>query len=235
MYDIIIIGSGPAGISAALYAKRTGANVLVLYYGTAELEKASKIDNYYGFTNGITGEDLYKNGIMQAKNIGVEVLEREIIDIEIGENSCYKVISPKESFETKSIIIATGNKRIKPNIKGINELEGKGISYCAICDGFFYRNKNVAVIGNGEFAVNEANTLKNVVNTIKILTNGMPKPEVVEYEVDTRKIKEIHGQEKVENIEFEDGETLEVDGIFIAEGIAGRNKLCKKTWDNNKR
>ena len=228
MYDIVVIGAGPAGISASLYAKRAGMNVLVLYHGVSELEKAHKIDNYYGFTQGITGKELYNNGIKQAKNLGVEVIEKEITNIEIDENLCYKVKAVDESFEAKCVIIATGNKKVRPNIKGIEEFEGKGISYCAICDGFFYRNKNVAIIGNGEFAISEAEDLENVVNSIKILTNGKEAPHTNKYEVDTRKIKQIHGEQKVNSIEFEDGEKIDVDGIFIAEGIAGGGSFAKK-------
>ncbi len=228
MYDIIIIGAGPAGISASLYAKRAGMNVLVLYYGMSELEKAHKIDNYYGFIDGITGKELYNNGIQQAKNLGVQVIEKEIINIEMNENLYFDIKSNDQIFEAKSVIIATGNKKIRPDIKGIQEFEGKGISYCAICDGFFYRNKNVAVIGNGKFALNEANDLENVVSSIKILTNGEEAPITSKYNVDTRKIKQIQGEQKVKFIEFEDGVKIDIDGIFIAEGIAGGGSFAKK-------
>lgn len=237
MYDIIIIGAGPSGISAALYAKRAGANVLVLHYGISEIQKANRIDNYYGFIDGISGEDLYRNGIEQAKNIGVDILAREIVEIKIEEDSSFRVFAPNESFEAKSIIIATGNKKARPNIDGIKELEGKGISYCAICDGFFYRNKNIAVIGNGDFAISEANTLSNITDNIEILTNGEEKPDTDKFKVDTKKIKGIYGNGKVEFIEFEDGEKIGVDGVFIAEGIAGGSSFAKKlgiiTKDNN--
>lgn len=111
---------------------------------------------------------------------------------------------------------------------GIDEFDGKGISYCAICDGFFYRNKNVVVIGNGEFALSEAEDLKNLVGSLKILTNGLDAPNNNEYEFDTRKIKAIHGDTKVSNIEFDDGEFLPVDGIFIAQGVAGGSDFAKK-------
>ena len=253
MYDIIIIGAGPAGISASLYAKRAGMNVLVLYHGTSELEKAHKIDNYYGFADGISGKELFDNGIKQAQNLGVEVLEKEITNIEMnvnadvsgneGQQVIYNVKAIDQTFEAKAVIIATGNKKVRPNIPGIVEFEGKGISYCAICDGFFYRNKNVAIIGNGEFALSEAEDLENVVNSITILTNG---EEIVEndasenglegrvkgkfdkYKVDTRKIKQITGEQKVKAIEFEDGDILEIDGIFVAEGIAGGGSFAKK-------
>lgn len=227
-YDVIVMGAGPAGISASIYIKRANKNVLVLYSGISELEKASKIDNYYGFANGITGKELYENGIKQAQNLGIEVLEREIVDIEILENLEFTVKATNETFETKAIIIATGNKKVRPNIEGINEFEGKGVSFCAICDGFFYRGKNVAVIGDGNFALSEAETLSNIVGNVKILTNGKDVRLGNEYELDTRKIKEVGGEEKVKYIEFEDGKVQPIDGVFIAQGIAGGVNFAKK-------
>ncbi len=226
MYDIIIIGAGPAGISASLYAKRAGANVLVLYYGESNLDKAETIENYYGFEYGIDGKTLYENGIEQAKNLGIEVRNEEVLHIEKVED--FTVKTTKGEYKSKSVIISTGNKKLRPNIKGVLQFEGKGISYCAICDGFFYRGKNVVVIGNGEFALNEANDLKNIANNVKILTNGLEMETSSDYEIVTKKIKEIHGEERVKSIEFEDGEQLEVDGIFIALGKAGGSDFAKK-------
>ena len=221
MYDVTIIGAGPAGISASLYAKRANLNVLVLYFGESNLEKSSKIDNYYGFAEGISGDNLYENGISQAKKLGVDVKQLEVIGIEnLGKT--YNVKTEAENFETKSVIIATGNRKVKPSIKGIAEFEGRGISYCA----FFYRNKNVAVIGNGKFAVNEATELSHVVNKVTILTNGLENPEC-EFEVNTNKISVINGKEKVTDIEFDDGSKLEIDGVFIALGEAGASDFAK--------
>ena len=131
-------------------------------------------------------------------------------------------------YKSKAVIIATGNKKLRPNIKGVLEFEGQGISYCAICDGFFYRNKNVAVIGNGNFAISEAEDLQNIVNNVKILSDGLEVKENRSFEVDTKKIKEIHGDTKVKSIEFEDGSKMDVDGIFIALGEAGGSDFAKK-------
>ena len=225
MYDVTIIGAGPAGISASLYAKRANLNVLVLYYGESNLEKATKIDNYYGFIDGISGKDLYNNGIEQAKKIGVEVKNKEVLGIDYMQDS-FNVKTDSGNFETKTIILATGNKKLKPNIKGIDEFEGKGIIYCAICDAFFYRNKNVAVIGNGKFAVSEAEELSHVVNKVTILTNGLDNPNC-NFEVNTNKIIEINGEEKVNEIVFEDGSKTEIDGVFIALGEAGASDFAK--------
>ena len=126
MYDVIIIGAGPAGISASLYAKRAGLNVLVLYHGESNLEKATEIDNYYGFENGIDGISLYNNGIKQAKNLGIYVKDEEVLHIAKQEN--FNVRSINGEYESKTVIIATGNKKLRPNVKGVLEFEGKGIS-----------------------------------------------------------------------------------------------------------
>ena len=225
MYDVTIIGAGPAGISASLYVKRANLNVLVLYNGKSNLEDALKIENYYGFVDGISGHNLYYNGIEQAKKLGVEVRKEEVVVIEsLGET--YNVKTEKESFETKSLIIATGNRKIKPNIEGLLEFEGKGVSYCAICDAFFYKNKNVAVIGNGNFAVNEAKELSHVANKVTILTNGLEMLEC-DFELITKKIKSLKGKEKVTNVEFEDGTIFDIDGVFIAYGEAGASDFAK--------
>ena len=225
MYDVTIIGAGPSGISASLYVKRANLNVLVLYNGKSNLEDALKIENYYGFVDGISGHNLYYNGIEQAKKLGVEVRKEEVVVIEsLGET--YNVKTEKESFETKSLIIATGNRKIKPNIEGLLEFEGKGVSYCAICDAFFYKNKNVAVIGNGNFAVNEAKELSHVANKVTILTNGLEMLEC-DFELITKKIKSLKGKEKVTNVEFEDGTIFDIDGVFIAYGEAGASDFAK--------
>lgn len=225
MYDVIIIGAGPAGISASLYAKRSNLKVLVLYYGKSNLEMTEKIDNYYGFKNGINGEQLYNNGIEQAKELGIEVKEEEVFGIQ-NLGKIFEVRTQNENIKAKSIIIATGNKKIRPNIQGIDEFEGKGISYCAICDGFFYKNKNIAVIGNGEFAISEAMELANIVKKITILTNGLDAPET-KFEINSKKIKAIIGEKNVKSIEFEDGTSMEIDGIFVALGEAGATDFAK--------
>ena len=225
MYDVVIIGAGPAGISAGIYAKRANLDVLVLYHGISNLEKATNIENYYGFERGISGIDLYNTGIKQAINLGIDIEEEEVLNIE-KNNKEFEITTTKNKYVAKSAIIATGNKKLRPNIKGIEEFEGKGISYCAICDGFFYRKKNVVVIGNGKFAISEAEDLKNIV--ITILTDGLEISKDSEFEVNTLKIKEIKGDMKVRQIEFADGSTLDVDGIFIALGEAGGSDFAKK-------
>lgn len=201
MYDVIIVGAGPAGISASLYTVRRNLKTLIIYKEKSALEKTSKIENYYGFENGIDGVNLYKSGIKQAQNIGAEVIKDEVTNIKIdylnsnidNKKQIFKVQTLNNEFEAKAVILATGNKKSKPNIKNIDEYEGKGVSYCAICDGFFYRNKDVAVIGNGDYAISEAMDLQNIAKSITILTNGRQAPEYrsENIEVNTKEIREI--------------------------------------------
>ena len=229
MYDVIIIGAGPAGISASLYIKRGNLNPLVIYKDKSSLEKTEKIDNYYGFQDGIDGKKLYQDGIKQAKNLGVEIKNEEVIKIEFEEDG-YSVTTANNKYNSKVVILATGNKKNTPNIKGIKEFEGKGISYCAICDGFFYKNKNVAVIGSGNYAISETNDLVNISKEITILTNGNKAPEIraENVKVNEKEIREVRGSSRVEEIEFADNTKLKIDGIFIAEGTAGSLEFAKK-------
>ena len=244
-YDIIIIGAGPAGISASLYAKRANLNVAVIYSGESQLDKAHKIDNYYGFPQGITGPELYKNGIEQAKNLGIEVIQAEVTHIELlapPPQTQYSVKAGGSEYTASAIILATGNKKLRPAIEGIIDFEGRGVSYCAVCDGFFYRKKNVAVIGNGTFAVAEASHLVHIAESVTILTDGKDDSEVQaavaadssiaeKIKIDTRKVTKIipNGEgTKVGGVAFEDGEILTLDGVFVALGSAGAADFAKK-------
>ena len=238
MYDVIIIGAGPAGITAGLYTQRGNLKTLIIHNGKTSLENANKIENYYGFENGITGKELYFQGIRQAQNIGIDVKNEEVIKIEMIEKS-FKVKTTKNEYISKTIIVAMGTKKKTLQIDGVKQFEGRGISYCAICDGFFYRNKDVAVIGNGDYAISEVNDLLPVVNKITILTNGKTAPDIrsEKVEINNRTIKKIFGHEKVEKIEFDDGTDINVNGIFIAQGTADSTDIAKKiglVLENNK-
>lgn len=229
IYDVIIIGAGPAGISAGLYTQRANKKTLIIYNEKSSLEKASKIENYYGFPNGISGKELYQNGIMQAKNLGIELKKEEVIKIEKIKET-FEVSTSNRKYISRNVILATGNKKNVPDIKGIKELEGKGISYCAICDGFFYRGKDVAVLGSGDYALSEVNDLLNVANKITILTNKkkMPDFRAENVKVETRGVIAVKGENQLESIELEDGTKLEVDGLFVAQGVAGSTDFARK-------
>lgn len=230
MYDVIIIGAGPAGISAGLYAKRANLNVLIIYKEQAGLEKAEQIENYYGFENGITGKELYETGIRQAQNLGIDIKREEVINIQMEEKNEYKIITENGTYISRTVIFATGNKKNVPKIKGIKDFEGRGVSYCAVCDGFFYRNKDISVLGNGKYAISETNELINIANSITILTDGKDEPEIRsdKVKIDTRKIREVRGDKRIEEIDFEDNSTMKTDGLFVALGVAGSAEFAKK-------
>lgn len=233
MYDSIIIGSGPAGVTASLYMIRAGLKILIISKNQTALDKAEHIENYYGFENGISGKQLNDVGIKQAQNLGVQFLEKEVISIKYAEDGYEVIVANQgidEKYLTKTIVLATGTNRNRPRIKGLKEFEGKGISYCAICDGAFFRNKNVGVLGNGDYAISEIEELLPIAKSVTMFTNGL---EPIEYRVDnvninTKKIREFRGGNIIEEIEFEDDTTEEINGMFIAQGVATSTDFAKK-------
>lgn len=228
MYDVIVIGKGPAGITSAIYAKRAGLNILVIGKGIGALEKTDKIENYYGFEEPIEGKKLVEKGIKQAENLGITVIEDEVTGINYEKNFIVKAI--KQNYETKTVILATGTNRKSPQIKGIKEFEGKGVSYCAVCDAFFYRQKDVAVLGDGDYAISEALELLPVAKSVTILTNGRKPMEIRSENIkfNAKEINEFRGESKINEVEFKDNTKLSVDGIFIAEGFATSIDLARK-------
>lgn len=228
MYDIIIIGAGPAGISAALYTLRANLNTLIIGKDGGALEQTDKIENYFGTGGVISGKELLEKGITQAENLGASFAKEEVVSIEWMEN--FTVTTQSNRYEAKAVIIATGNKRSTAKIKGIDTLEGKGVSYCAVCDAFFYRGKNVGILGNGEYALHEAMALKDVVNSITIFTDG--KEITADFPEDinivTSPVEEIQGEEKVSGVKTKDGNIYPLDGVFVALGTAGAGELARK-------
>lgn len=200
MEKIIIIGAGPAGISAALYAARANMDPLVINNGIGALEKAEKIENYYGMEHPVSGKELFETGLAQAKALGVRILEAQVLGI--GGFDTFTVKTTAGDFDTISVILATGSKRKAPAIPGIKELEGRGVSYCAVCDAFFYRGKDVAVLGNSDFALHEAEELAPMAGSVTIYTDGK-EPEFSRkssFAVNTMKIQSVEGDEKVSGL-----------------------------------
>lgn len=226
IYDVIVIGNGPAGISSAIYAKRNNLNVLVISKQESNLLLADKIENYYGFEKPISGKDLYEQGIKQAENLNISLVNEEVVDITFMGN--YEVSTSSNKYEAKTVIVSTGANRMAPRIKGLKEFEGRGVSYCAVCDGFFYRKKDVAVLGNKEYALHELNVLKQFANSVTLLTNGLEFNLDDNVNLNLRKIKEIKGNEVVEEIVFEDDSTLKISGLFVAVGVASSLDFARK-------
>lgn len=229
MYDCIVIGKGPAGITAAIYLVRAGVSCLVIGKDKGSLTKTEKIENYYGFEEPIEGAELIQRGINQATRLGVVVKTEEVLSIVLTENNLFSVNTQKKEYNSRFVILATGSNRNVPNIKGIKEFEGKGVSYCAICDAFFYQQKKVAVLGNGNYAMKEISDLLPVTGQITLLTNGRPAIEKrSQIKIIEKPIQTIEGNQKLERIRFQDDSKIEIDGLFIAEGTASSTDFARK-------
>ncbi|NMB43154.1 MAG: FAD-dependent oxidoreductase [Clostridiales bacterium] len=231
MANVIIIGNGPAGISAALYTTRAGIETTVLGKDYGALSKASEVENYYGLNEPISGTELIDNGIEGAKRLGAEIIKDEVLGISFEDK--LTITTKNGKYSADGVIIATGTSRRTPKIKGLKELEGLGVSYCATCDAFFYRGKDVAVLGNSSYALHEAIELAGTSKLVTILTNGkeadfeVPE-EITNIKVNTSRIKQISGDEIVEGVVFEDDSVLPVSGLFVALGVAGSTDLARK-------
>ena len=226
--NVVIIGGGPAGVSAALYTARAGIDTTIIENGVHALEKAEKIENYYGFENGVSGKTLYESGLAQAKNVGAKVITAQALGLTFEDK--FKVTTTAGEYFTDSVIIATGTSRNKPKIENLEKFEGSGISYCAVCDGFFFRGKDVAVLGSGEYAVHEASVLLPFAASVTLLTDSNDLSASVPdgVKVNASKIKAAEGETVLEKVVFEDDSSLDISGLFIALGTAGGTDIAKK-------
>ncbi len=233
LYDAIIIGRGPAGISCAIYTTRANLKTLVIGKHDSALLKAEKIENYYGFEMPISGNNLLEAGEKQALRLGAEIASDEAVGIDKAEH--FTVYCVNGEYNGRTVLLAPGAPAVKAPIKGIDAFEGKGVSYCTTCDGFFYRNRRVGVLGYADYAVHEAMELLSFTKDITLYTNGMElniSPASTEqmnaFRVNTKKIKGLYGGESLEGINFEDGTTEDVDGLFVAYGSASGVNFAMK-------
>lgn len=229
MSNILILGYGPAGISAALYGLRAGLSVELVGKDGGALEKAHLIQNYYGLERALTGAELLQIGKTQAKNLGASIIDDEIIDLMFdGKEFIAKGIIGE--YRGNVCIMATGAARKKQNIEGLSEFEGHGVSYCAVCDSFFYKKKDVAVIGCGQYALHEVQELLQVVNSVTLLTDGKllsaKFPDCVK--IETQKLDAIIGNETFSGVRFTNGSIKNFDGLFVALGSANATDLALK-------
>ena len=220
MHDIVIIGKGPAGISAALYAVRSGMKTLVVGNSIGALEKAKLIENYFGLERPMSGAEIQSRGEKQIVGLGAELINTEVTGISMEET--FVVETTAGRFPCKAVIIAVGKSHKSTDIPGIIELEGKGVSYCAVCDGFFFRGKTLGVLGSGDYALSEAMHLSGFAKEVTIFTNGKPFTATGEnpFKLDIRKIKSLLGEAKISGLLMEDGEEVAIDGLFVAIGQA---------------
>lgn len=227
-WDCLIMGKGPAGISAALYLQRAGLSTLAMGKDLGALEKAENIQNYYGFPGGISGKELAERGIQQAQELGAVVCSEEIISIE-QEPEGFLVRTTQKEYQAETILLAAGKSRRSLSAKGFDRLAGHGISFCAVCDGFLYRGKRLALIGSGPYAAEEYSVLRRFTQQIALFSNGQPVtgefPQ--ELEIVSYPINEAGGEQRVEFLRAGDKE-YPVDGIFVAMGTASASDFAVK-------
>ena len=241
-YDVGIIGSGPAGLSAAIYAKRANLSAVVIekeYEGTGQIAESGQVDNYLGLP-GISGYDLGEQFREHAVKLGVAFLEQEVTEIKKEDSAVFTIIfEDGSSVETKTVIYAAGAAPRRANIPGEQEYSGKGVSYCAICDGSFYRGKKVAVLGGGDTALDDAVYLADLAEQVYVIhrrkefrgaattVEKLRKKENVTFVLE-HQVKEITGVEKVNGVILEDGIAIAVDGVFVAYGSVPQTDLVKE-------
>lgn len=246
MRDVIIIGSGPAGYTAAIYTARAGLKPLMLASSIepgGELMKTTEVENFPGFPNGLMGPDLMYAMQEQAERFGTEVVNDDVVEVELNGDVKIVKTGGGETYEARSVILATGAAYRELGLPREKELSGHGVSWCATCDGFFFREKTIAVVGGGDSAMEEASFLTKFASKVylihrrdtfkasktmvdRVLEN--PKIEVIYNSA----VAEIKGESKVEGLVLEntvDGSKtdLEVTGLFIAIGSDPRVGLVQ--------
>jgi thioredoxin reductase (NADPH) len=234
-YDVIIIGGGPAGLTAGLYATRAGLKSLLVEQGVfgGQIVNARLVENYPGFPEGISGAELGEFMRQQVNKYGMETLNTGVSRVRAG--NAYEVSTSEGNIQTKSIIIAAGAEYRKLDVTGEERLAGRGVSYCATCDGFFFRDREVAVVGGGDTAITDALELAQHCRKVYIIHRrdqlratkalqerafSQPKIELVWNSV----VEEIVGEKmlrslRLRNVKTGQSSDLEIEGIFVAVGI----------------
>jgi thioredoxin reductase (NADPH) len=246
MREVIIIGSGPAGYTAAIYAARAQLNPLLIASSVepgGELMKTTEVENYPGFPEGLMGPDLMANFQAQAERFGTEILFDDVVEVDLkGETKVVKT-GGGETFEARSVIISTGAAYRELGLPKEKELSGHGVSWCATCDGFFFREKVIAVVGGGDSAMEEANFLTKFASKVYIIhrRDSLKASKIMQQRsFDNPKIEfiwnsavaELKGDAKLEGVVLEDTQTgektdLELEGLFIAIGNDPRVDLVE--------
>ena len=247
MYDIVIIGSGPAGMSAAIYAQRAGLKAVVVEkecLGTGKIAESLRVDNYPGLF-GENGYDLGEKFRTHAENLGAEFIEGEIIKIVRSKGYYTLQLDADKALSTKTVIYAAGTQCRRLGVVGEQELLGRGVSYCAVCDGAFYKNKVVAVIGGGDTALGDAVLLSGLAKKVylvhrrgefranKALQNKVSGIKNI-VPVLNAAVQKINGKDHVEAVAIlQNGseKALPVDGVFVAIGSTPNSALVKELLD----
>jgi len=246
MREVIIIGSGPAGYTAAIYAARAQLNPLLIASSVepgGELMKTTEVENYPGFPEGLMGPDLMANFQAQAERFGTEILFDDVVEVDLKGATKTVKTGAGETFEAKSVIISTGAAYRELGLPKEKELSGHGVSWCATCDGFFFRDKVIAVVGGGDSAMEEANFLTKFASKVYIIhrRDSLKASKIMQQRsFDNPKIEfiwnsavaELKGDAKLEGVVLEDTQTgektdLALEGLFIAIGNDPRVDLVE--------
>lgn len=226
--QVIIIGAGPAGLSTAIYTARAGMDTLILGC-EPKIAGDYDIDNYFGFEETISGKELIDKGRKQALRFGATIDCERVLGIHLNDDGTFHVKTEHRELDSCTVILATGVTRARPGIKNLTDYDGKGVSYCVSCDGFFYKGKKVAVLGEAIFAANQAIELTNYTPDVAVITQGKKPAMTMEFEerlkalgipILEKKITTLEGENGLERVVFEDGERAPMDGLFIAMGEA---------------
>ena len=245
MYDIIIVGGGPAGLSAGIYTSRLGTKTLILEKLTpgGQITLSSEIENYPGVCEVKSGLEFMACWSEQAKRFGAEIKSEEVIKLK-KENEKWIVTTHKNNYKTKAIIVATGSTPKKAGFEGEETYTGRGVSYCAVCDGFFFKDKVVAVIGGGDTALEEALYLSKIAKKVYLIHRrdkfraapstqkrvfNTPNIEIIYNET----VKKVVGNEFVEGIILSSNKEIKVDGVFVFVGMKVNNELVKDLVELN--
>lgn len=240
MLDAIIIGSGPAGLAAAIYGKRANLNIAVVekeYEGTGQIAESSCVDNYLGLP-GINGYDLGEQFRNHAVDFGVDFIEHEVVAIEKQPGGWKLAFEDGSSKEARTVIYAAGAQPRKADVPGVDRYIGKGVSYCAICDGAFYKGKTVAVLGGGDTAVDEALYLSDLCEKVYLIHRRTEFRGAAQRVEQARKkaniefvlgetVKEFVGGEKLTAVRLNSGTSIELNGVFVAYGSKPQTELLR--------
>lgn len=232
-YDVVIIGTGPAGLQAAIHAARRKVSVLVLGKENKSSLFTAHVENFYSLFNA-SGTEMLETGKKQAENFGAQFLEEDILKITLEENSFDLKTESSRNIRCKALIIATGTARNKLKVKGEKDLLGKGVSYCVDCDGNFYRGEDVAVVGSESAAVDGALTLVEIANTVHLISDDLKITDKMKEKLENSnvvihkkaKVKKIGGESQVEELLLKDGTAIKTAGVFIELGAKGLMELA---------